>query len=110
MGTRRFFFKTAARLAISLLAIGVLLAASSLFSSRQTARAQLLQDLTPFLRLTLPGGVTAAGVGLRGQGTGNITLDSVPEDATVERAFLYWATFGLDGDFTTPTWRSAGAG
>lgn len=60
------------------------------------------QDLTPFLRLTLQGDVAAAGVGLRGTGQGQIMLNSIPANASVERAFLYWATLDRDGGDTQP--------
>ena len=53
--------------------------------------------------MLLAGDVTAAGVGLRGKGAGTITLSTLPTNATVQQAFLYWATLGKDGTFTNPT-------
>lgn len=68
-------------------------------------RAQMIdppfQDLTPFLRLTLQGDVIAAGVGLRGTGQGEIVLASVPADARVEWAYLYWATLDTEDAFSS---------
>lgn len=51
---------------------------------------------------TLQGNVTAAGVGLRGTGSGNLVITGVPAGATVYRAFLYWATLGSANTYTTP--------
>ena len=59
--------------------------------------------LAPFLQQTVTGDVVSAGVGLRGTGTGTITLTGIPEGATVQKAYLYWATLGTSGTFTTPT-------
>ncbi len=59
--------------------------------------------LAPFLQEGVPGDVTSAGVGLRGTGTGTITLSGIPPGAIVQRALLYWSTLGTDGSFTAPT-------
>jgi len=61
------------------------------------------QRLTPFLQETVTGDVTSAGVGLRGLGTGTISVTGIPPGATVRRALLYWATLGTTGTFTSPT-------
>lgn len=48
--------------------------------------------LTEFFRITLPGGFTAKGVGMRNRGFGNIDLTGeIPSGSTIEKAFLYWA-------------------
>jgi hypothetical protein len=47
--------------------------------------------------------VVSAGVGLRGAGTGTIDLTGIPSGATIQRAFLYWATLGTSGALTAPT-------
>jgi hypothetical protein len=52
---------------------------------------------------TVSGDVTAAGVGLRGTGTGTINISTIPGGATLVRAYLYWATIGSANTFTTPT-------
>jgi hypothetical protein len=59
--------------------------------------------LAPAFAQVVPGGVVSAGVGLRGTGAGTISLTGIPADATVERAFLYWATWGQSPTATTPT-------
>ena len=59
--------------------------------------------LDPSFNTTLKGGVTAAGVGLRGSGTGSISVSGIPAGATVEQALLYWATIGTNGIYTSPT-------
>ncbi|NDJ62964.1 MAG: hypothetical protein GYB67_17725 [Chloroflexi bacterium] len=46
---------------------------------------------------------TAAGVGLRGTGTGDIVLNTIPAGATVQNAFLYWATIGTTDGFANVT-------
>jgi hypothetical protein len=53
--------------------------------------------------ITVSGDVTAAGVGLRGTGTGSINISTIPGAATVLRAYLYWGTIGSANTFTTPT-------
>lgn len=55
------------------------------------------------LSYSLRGGVTAAGVGLRGVGEGEIPLVGIPFGATVFQAFLYWGTIGTSAEFTSPT-------
>lgn len=52
---------------------------------------------------SISGDVTTAGVGLRGVGTGDITLADIPAGAIVLRAFLYWATLGSANTYTSPT-------
>lgn len=46
--------------------------------------------LTEFTRLLVAGDYVAAGVGLRGQTSGNIVISGIPEGATVALALLYW--------------------
>ena len=65
-----------------------------------------LPQLTPSFQQTLAGDVKSAGVGLRGTGTGTINLTGIPAGATgatIQHAFLYWATLGTAGTFTSPT-------
>ena len=47
-------------------------------------------DLDRFRNVTLAGDYTAAGVGLRGRTGANINISGIPDDATVESAYLYW--------------------
>ncbi len=70
------------------------------------SEALALPKLAPFLQQTVAGDVVTAGVGLRGTGTGTINLAGIPPGTTVEKAYLYWATLGKDGTFTTPTLNS----
>ena len=49
------------------------------------------------------GDFVAAGVGLRGTGTGMINVSGIPAGATVQSAFLYWVTIGTSNTFTNPT-------
>lgn len=67
------------------------------------AQASVDSTLEPAVNFTLYGDVTAAGVGLRGTGVGNIVLDGIPAGASVFRAYLYWATLGSANTFTTAT-------
>jgi hypothetical protein len=46
------------------------------------------------------GSVVSAGASLRRSGSGTITLSGIPGGATIEKAFLYWATIG---DTPAPT-------
>ncbi len=57
-----------------------------------TAEPARQANLWPFARYTVKGGYVARGVGLRGTGSGRITLDTLPTGATVLAAFLYWTT------------------
>lgn len=52
--------------------------------------APTVGNLIPFITTTLTGDYTAAGVGLRGTSSGNITLTGVPAGATIQNAYLYW--------------------
>ncbi len=60
-------------------------------------------NLGLFKLFTLAGGVTVAGVGLRGVGSGAINLSGVPSGASIYRAYLYWATLGFANTYTRPT-------
>ncbi len=55
------------------------------------------------LLTSLNGGVTAAGAGLRGTGSGEIEITGIPAGAQVSRAWLYWATLGNANTFTSPS-------
>lgn len=83
-----------------------LLWAATLFSVTSEA-PQTENDLSKFQTFSLPGDVTSAGVGLRGTGSGTLTLTGIPADGTANRAFLYWATLGASPTFTTPTLNGA---
>jgi len=48
-------------------------------------------SLTESFNFTLPGDYTAAGIGLRGQTSGNISLTGIPSGASVVKAYLYFA-------------------
>jgi hypothetical protein len=52
---------------------------------------------------TLNGDVVVSGIGLRGSGTGNITVSGIPSGATVHEARLYWGTIGSHDTFTSPS-------
>ncbi|HEX6303023.1 MAG TPA: DUF3344 domain-containing protein [Anaerolineales bacterium] len=79
-----------------------LLWAATVFSV--TSEAALVEnDLSRFQTFSLSGDVTSAGVGLRGSGSGAITLTGIPANGTVNKAFLYWATLGTSPTFTAPT-------
>lgn len=45
---------------------------------------------------TVNGGYTAAGVGLRNNGSGTITVSGIPKKAKVYKAFLYWNIVDYD--------------
>lgn len=53
--------------------------------------------------ITIFGGVTSSGVGLRGEGTGDIIIDGIPEGALVSHAYLYWGVLGTTGAFEFPS-------
>jgi hypothetical protein len=59
-------------------------------------------ELSQFTSFLLPGNVTSAGVGLRGQGNGTITMTGIPQNGFVYKAFLYWGTLGSSPTFTSP--------
>ena len=63
-------------------------------SSTQPTLAQPVELLTTSYRITLEGDVISAGVGLRGEGSGTITLPDLPPGANVVKAYLIWATIG----------------
>lgn len=65
------------------------------------AFSQVEETLGQFYRISLIGDVTAAGVGLRGVGEGEIELDSLPQGASVFKAYLYWGTLGTTGAYTS---------
>jgi len=46
--------------------------------------------LSSFTSFMLHGDYVAAGVGLRGQAGGNITIAGIPADSTIKAAYLYW--------------------
>jgi hypothetical protein len=80
---------------------------AAMFGSTHSVTAQEIFDgnntLGQSFVYTLTGGVTVAGVGLRGVGSGNINLTGVPAGATVFRAHLYWATLGNSNTYTQPS-------
>jgi hypothetical protein len=57
--------------------------------------------LDHFQTVSLHGNATAAGVGLRGSGAGEIVIDGIPEGAGVRQALLYWGTIGTTGTYDT---------
>nr|NIP44196.1 DUF3344 domain-containing protein [candidate division Zixibacteria bacterium]NIR94104.1 DUF3344 domain-containing protein [Gammaproteobacteria bacterium]NIR67150.1 DUF3344 domain-containing protein [candidate division Zixibacteria bacterium]NIS48581.1 DUF3344 domain-containing protein [candidate division Zixibacteria bacterium]NIU16659.1 DUF3344 domain-containing protein [candidate division Zixibacteria bacterium] len=68
-------------------------------SSATSVLADGNNELNESFKFSVHGDVVAAGVGLRGTGTGIIQVDGIPTGATVERAFLYWATIGDSTDY-----------
>jgi len=86
-----------------LLILGLLLGSLGTY---QPVEANGNNQLATSQRFLLRGDVVSAGVGLRGLGSGNITLSGIPAGATVFRAYLYWATLGSANTFTTPTLNS----
>jgi hypothetical protein len=77
-----------------------LLWAATVFSATSPPPAgEITNTLAPFFNESYQGAVTSAGVGMRGQGAGEITITNVPEGSSVIRAFLYWATIGTTGTY-----------
>jgi hypothetical protein len=64
------------------------------------APADASGDLSTVLSETVNGGYTAAGVGMRNQGYGTISITGVPAGATVVSATLLWDVLGDDADPT----------
>jgi hypothetical protein len=60
-------------------------------------------SLGQFRVFTLHGGVTTAGVGLRGVGSGELNLSGIPAGASIHQAYLYWATLGSANTYVRPT-------
>jgi hypothetical protein len=77
--------------------------AATVFSVTTELPLEVEDQLEPFFDFTGFGGVTAAGVGLRGNGIGNIVIDDIPGGSTVHRAFLYWSVLGTTGAFEFPS-------
>jgi hypothetical protein len=77
--------------------------AATVFSVTTELVLEVEDQLEEFYEFTGFGGVTSAGVGLRGTGTGSIVVDGIPEGSTVERAFLYWSVLGTTGAFEFPS-------
>lgn len=50
--------------------------------------------LSAFDSYRIKGDVVTSGVGLRTAGFGDITIDSVPSDSDIIKAYLYWSTLG----------------
>ncbi len=78
-----------------------LLWAGTIFSVTSPVQ-QATNDLSQSFRQTLYGDVTVTGVGLRGKGSGEIPVSSIPANAQIRRAYLYWATIGNSGSYTSP--------
>ena len=85
----------------------VLAAALALLAFNLGFAGPVLADGNSSLNLSksfeLRGDFTAAGVGLRGVGSGVINLNGIPAGASVYRAYLYWATLGSANTYTSPT-------
>jgi len=70
---------------------------------RVNAEAAQIPRLGRFYQKQLNGTAVSAGVGLMGTGSGTINLGTVLTGSTIEKAFLYWTTFGnapFTGSFT----------
>jgi hypothetical protein len=77
--------------------------ASTVFSVTTEMVTEVENQLVQADNISIYGGVTAAGVGLRGEGSGDIVIDGIPEGATVSHAYLYWGTLGTTGAFEYPS-------
>jgi hypothetical protein len=88
-------------IAVILLLGFVMLKPSPMVTAQQITNGN--NSLGLFQAVTLAGGVTAAGTGLRGVGSGTIHLTGIPSGASIYRAFLYWATLGSTNTYTQPT-------
>ena len=82
---------------------GTLVLSLLLVPGATPTRADGNNTLAPSALFTIAGDVTAAGVGLRGAGTGTITISDIPPGSTVFRAYLYWATLGTANTYTSPS-------
>ena len=58
-------------------------------SDKCTAIAAAIEE--PFYSTSIQGDYVAAGVGMRGTGSGTITISGIPGGSTIVKAFLYWA-------------------
>jgi hypothetical protein len=77
--------------------------AATIFSVTTELPLAVEDQLEPFFDFTGFGGVTAAGVGLRGAGTGDIVIEDIPAGSQIHRAFLYWSVLGTTGAFEFPS-------
>lgn len=80
-----------------------LLWAATIFSVTAEQPEQNRGQLTLFKKYTLFGDVTAAGAGMRGVGEGSIDISSIPANARIQNAYLYWATIGNSSWYLSPT-------
>jgi hypothetical protein len=80
-----------------------LLWAGTIFSVTAEQPDAAANRLTQFTSITRFGDVTAAGVGLRGAGEGQIEINGIPRNASVQQAYLYWATIGNSSRYTSPS-------
>jgi hypothetical protein len=87
----------------SLFRIAVVVLLLSSFRVIQPARADGDGFLVLSYYTSLEGDVLITGVGLRGNGTGDIVVSGIPDGASVRKVFLYWATIGTQGTFISPT-------
>jgi hypothetical protein len=97
MKRSRHWFRVAVELSLLL----VLLNPAPWAAAQQISSGN--NNLGQFRVFTLYGGVTVAGVGLRGVGSGEINLTGVPIGASIYRVYLYWATLGFANTYTQPT-------
>jgi hypothetical protein len=76
--------------------------AATVFSVTTEMVMEVENQLSQAENILVYGGVTSAGVGLRGEGSGEILIDGIPEGAGVYRAYLYWGVLGTTGAFENP--------
>lgn len=86
---------------VGLSMVFALLGNATLAAAQQTAGGN--NNLGQFRVFTLYGGVTEAGVGLRGVGSGQINLTGVQVGANIYQGYLYWATLGFANTYVKPT-------
>ncbi len=65
--------------------------------------------LSSFYSTTINGDYVAAGVGMRGTGSGTITISGVPSGSTIVKAVLYWAIIANSEDTTSKNGVFAGS-
>ncbi len=60
----------------------------------QDLSSQATVSFSKYFSVTIKGGYTARGVGMRNTGSGKIVINDIPTGSSVYAAFLYWAIIG----------------